>query len=147
MSARAAQRVTKRAPAKKKLSIVEPSKKAQRRLPWLVIISLICVFTVIFGVLFARVVLVKSSFKLQKLQNNLTAAEELHEELMLEAAKLESPAQIERKARALGMVDPVAINYIVADIPQRHENRIAYSDLPNSVSTTSTVAAIAGESP
>jgi hypothetical protein len=152
MTAHATQRTAKRAPAKrtpakKRLAVVDADKQSRRRLPWLLIISIVCVFTVIFGVLLARVVLVKTSFKLQKLQNNLAQAEELHEELLLEAAKMESPARIERMARAIGMVDPVAVNYIVADVPQRTQKRFAYGSLPQQVPTDSSVTAIAEDSP
>jgi hypothetical protein len=150
MSAHATQRstrATKRTPAKKRLSVVDAEKQSRRRLPWLLIISIVCVFTVIFGVLLARVVLVKTSFKLQNLQNNLAEAEELHEELLLEAAKMESPARIERMARAIGMVDPLEVNYIVADVRQRTQNRFAYGSLPQSVPADTSVAAIAEDSP
>ena len=149
MSRTAARRVERSAPAQERLSLVEPKqKKVRRRLPWMVIISLICVFAVIFGVLFARVVLVKSSFKLQRLQTELTAAEEMHEELMLEAAKMESPARIERVARSMGMVDPAAVNYIVADVPTGSNSRFASLDpIKRPPSNGSTVAALAEESP
>ena len=149
MSTRATtQRAPRRAPAKKRLSVVEPKqRRARRRLPWLVIISLVCVFTVIFGVLLSRVVLVKTSFKLQKLQDKLTAAEELHEELLLEAAKKESPARIEREARALGMVDPLTVNYIVAHVPRRSDARFASNELPETVPNEATVAATTEETP
>jgi hypothetical protein len=149
MSTRASsQRAPRKAAPRKRLSLVEPKqKKSRRRLPWLVIISLALVFTVIFGVLLSRVVLVKTSFKLQKLQERLTAAEELHEELMLETAKKESPARIEREARALGMVDPVTVNYIVADVPRKADQRFASEELSGSVTEGATVAATAEETP
>jgi cell division protein FtsL len=148
VTATSVQRTARKAPAKKRLSVVAAQKnKERRRLPWLLIISIVCVFTVIFGVLLARVVLVKTSFKLQKLQGELTQAEELHEELLLEAAKMESPARIERMARSIGMVDPLAVNYIVADVPQRAQKRFAYGTLPDTVPSDSTVAAIAEDSP
>lgn len=146
MSARA-QRVERKVPSRQRLSVVTPKQtKEKRRLPWLVILSLVCVFTVIFGVLLARVVLVKSSFKLQKIQEQLTAAEAMHEELMLEAAKMESPARIERVARSMGMIEPPTVNYIVADLPMRSQNRFAYGKFKRTV-PTDTVSALAEETP
>ena len=142
MSTRAPQRTPRKAAPRKRLALVKDEQgKERRRLPWLVIISIVCVFTVIFGVLLARVVLVKTSFKLQKLQEQLSAEEELQEELMLEAAHMESPARIGREARALGMVDPVTVNYIVADVPRRADGRFAYGALPERVTDATTVAA------
>ena len=144
----AAQRVERRkAPVQERLALVDAKAKERRRVPWLVIFSLIFVFTVIFGVLFARVVLVKTSFKLQRIQEDLTAAEELHEELMLEAAKMESPARIERTARAMGMVEPPTVNYIVADVPRREQARFAFGGLPTKAPSSETAAAIGEESP
>lgn len=149
MSKTATRRIERKAPSQERLKLVDAKqKKTRRKLPWLVIISLVCVFTVIFGVLIARVVLVKTSFKLQKLQTDLTAAEELHEELMLEAAKMESPARIERVAREMGMIEPPTVNYIVADIPRSSQNRFAavggMEQLPR---TDSSVAALGEETP
>ena len=149
MSKSAARKVERKAPAQRRLKLVDAQqKKTRRRLPWLVILSLVFVFTVIFGVLIARVVLVKTSFKLQKLQTDLTAAEELHEELILEAAKMESPARIEREARAMGMVDPPTVNYIVADIPRSSQDRFAsVGEIAPPVDTGSSVSALGEESP
>lgn len=149
MSKTAARRVERKAPAQQRLKLVDPKqKKSRRRLPWLVIISLVCVFTVIFGVLIARVVLVKTSFKLQKLQTELIAAEELHEELILEAAKMESPARIERVAREMGMIEPPTVNYIVADIPRSSQDSFAsVGGIEPSPSSDSSVAALGEETP
>jgi cell division protein FtsL len=149
MSRTATKRVERKAPARERLKLVKDDrKKVRRRIPWPVVIGLICVFTVIFGVLFARVVLVKTSFKLQKIQENLVAAEEMHEELLLEAAKMESPARIERVARSMGMIDPVTVNYIVADIPQRSQDRFTSVAQINPVpGTDSSVAALGEETP
>lgn len=149
MSKAAVRRVERKAPAKDRLKLLDgDQKKGRKRLPWLVIISLVCVFTVIFGVLISRVVLVKTSFKLQKLQSDLAAAEELHEELMLEAAKMESPARIERVATSMGMIEPPTVNYIVADVPRSSHSRFAsYGEIRPKVSSDTSVAALGEESP
>ena len=147
MSARP-QRLERKAPSRRPLSIVRDKKnKGRRRLPWLVILSLVCVVTVIFGVLLARVVLVKSSFKLQNLQEELAAQQEIHEELLLEAAKMESPARIERVARSMGMIEPPSVNYIVANLPRRSQNRFAYGEFKRTIPKATTVAALAEETP
>jgi cell division protein FtsB len=57
------------------------------------------------------------AFKLAELRKDLVAAETQHEELLLQAAKMESPDRIESIARnQLGMIDPNSVEYIVADV-------------------------------
>jgi cell division protein FtsB len=76
---------------------------------------------IVAAVLLEQVVLAQSAFHLSDLRRDLQAAEEKQEELLLEAAQLDSSARIERYAREnLGMVDPIpgGIQYIVADIKQ-----------------------------
>jgi hypothetical protein len=72
--------------------------------------------------LLEQVVLAQSAFKLTEIRQDLAVAEENREVLMLEAAKLDSAARIERYAREeLGMIDPAPhdVRYIVADIRPR----------------------------
>lgn len=89
-----------------------------RRLAPMVIVGAIVAVTLVFGVLLEQVVLAQSAFKLAHVRDRLVIAERRQEELRLEAARLESPARIERYARdVLGMVDPEQVTYIVADIP------------------------------
>ena len=76
---------------------------------------------IVAAVLLEQVVLAQSAFHLSDLRRDMQVAEEKHEELLLEAAQLDSSARIERYAREnLGMVDPVpgGVQYIVADIKQ-----------------------------
>lgn len=90
-----------------------------RRLAPFTIIAAIAIAAIVSGILLEQVVLAQSAFKLQKIRLELAEAEENREVLMLEAAKLDSDARVERYAReTLGMVDPPphAIRYIVADI-------------------------------
>jgi hypothetical protein len=82
---------------------------------------------ILFGILLEQVVLAQSAFKLTRVRERLVAAEARHEELLLEAASLDSAARIERYARdVLGMVDPlpVQVNYIVADLGTRPFKRV-----------------------
>lgn len=68
-------------------------------------------------VLLEQVVLAQSAFRLARVRAELARAEERHEELLLEAARLESPDRIERVARReLGMTDPQGLDYILADV-------------------------------
>lgn len=93
--------------------------RAGTRLAPLTILAVITIGGIVAGILLEQVVLAQSAFKLTKIRQELTAAEETREVLMLEAAKLDSAARIERYAREnLGMVDPEPHNvrYIVADI-------------------------------
>jgi cell division protein FtsB len=76
---------------------------------------------IVAAVLLEQVVLAQSAFHLSDLRRDLQVAEEKQEELLLEAAQLDSSARIERYAREnLGMVDPLpgGVQYIVADIKQ-----------------------------
>ncbi len=111
--------------AKADLRVVSRRKKkglinrAGTRVAPLTIVAVIAIGGIVAGVLLEQVVLAQSAFKLTKIRQELTAAEENREVLMLEAAKLDSEARIERYAREnLGMVDPEPHNvrYIVADI-------------------------------
>ena len=95
--------------------------RAGTRLAPLTILAVIAIGGIVAGILLEQVVLAQSAFKLTKIRQELTAAEENREVLMLEAAKLESAARIEKYAREnLGMVDPAPgnVRYIVADIPR-----------------------------
>jgi cell division protein FtsL len=87
-----------------------------------VIISVIAVFAVVVGVLLEQVVLAQSAFKLARVRERLVAEEERHQDLLLEATRLESSDRIERYAReVLGMVEahPGVTNYLVADVHVR----------------------------
>jgi cell division protein FtsB len=100
---------------RKKLKLIERAGMS-RAIPY-VIGGAIAIVAVVFAVLLEQVVLGQSAFKLAELRQGLIAAEAEHEELLLEAAKMESPDRIEQYARLnLGMTDPVSVEYIVADI-------------------------------
>jgi cell division protein FtsL len=99
-----------------------------RKLAPVVIVSAIVVMAVVVGVLLEQVVLAQSAFKLSRIREQVVAAEEKHQDLLLEAAKLESSDRIERYAReVLGMVepDPALVNYITADVHIRDRFRVA----------------------
>jgi cell division protein FtsL len=101
------------------LRLVEPlsaGTRVRRRVTMVAVV--VCVVTIVFGVLLERVILAQSAFKLAQFRDQLVAAEERHEELLLEASRLASPDRIEHYARsALGMVDASIVEYIVADVP------------------------------
>lgn len=91
---------------------------ARRMAPFTILASIV-IAGIVSAILLEQVVLAQSAFELQTIRQELTKAEEDREVLMLEAAKLESAARIERYAReTLGMVDPPphSVRYIVADI-------------------------------
>lgn len=116
MNARNAESVSS-TPAR--LRLVEPvsaGTRVRRRAAMIAVV--VCVVTIVFGVLLERVVLAQSAFKLAQIRDQLVAAEERQEELLLEASRLASPDRIEYFARsALGMVDASIVEYIVADVP------------------------------
>jgi cell division protein FtsB len=92
-------------------------RSSSRRVAPIVIVGAMFVIAVIFAVLLEQVVLAQSSFKVADVRARMLAAEERHEELLLEAARLASPDRIESYARdVLGMTDAIAVKYIVADI-------------------------------
>ncbi|HYI45963.1 MAG TPA: cell division protein FtsL [Actinomycetota bacterium] len=87
----------------------------------LTMVGVACVLggSIIFAVLLEQVVLAQSAFELGTLRQDMAAAESLHEELLLESAKLDNAARIERYARqSLGMVEPApgTVQYVVADV-------------------------------
>lgn len=93
------------------------------------IVGAIFTAALIAAILLEQVVLAQSAFQLSDLRNQLEAAEEKHEILILDAAKLDSPARIERYAKEnLGMLEPLpgGVQYIVADIktPKNIRSRI-----------------------
>lgn len=111
--------------AKPELKVVSRRKRkglinrAGTRIAPFTILAVIAIGGIVAGILLEQVVLAQSAFKLTKIRQELTIAEENREVLMLEAAKLDSAARIERYAREnLGMVDPPPhmVRYIVADI-------------------------------
>lgn len=90
-----------------------------RRLASLAILGGIVAIAVVFGVLLEQVVLAQSAFKMTRVRERLAEAEERHQELLLQAATLESSDRIERFARdELGMVEPGPgdVQYLSADI-------------------------------
>jgi cell division protein FtsL len=94
-------------------------RSATRRLAPLAIVGAIAIAATIFAVLLEQVVLAQSAFDLAGVREGIAKAEARHEELLLEAARLDSSARIERYARdTLGMIDPEPTNvqYIVADV-------------------------------
>jgi cell division protein FtsB len=93
-----------------------------RRTVHVVIVSSIAVFAVVVGVLLEQVVLAQSAFKLARVRERLVAQEQRHQDLLLEATRLEGSDRIERYARdVLGMVEskPQSTNYLVADVHVR----------------------------
>ncbi len=99
-----------------------------RRLASVAIIGGIVAAAVVFGVLLEQVVLAQSAFKMSRVRERLAVAEERHQELLLNAAKLESSDRIERFARdELGMVepDPGDVQYLSADIVRRGRRGVA----------------------
>lgn len=124
MTARA-QTARKAVDRKKHLSVVERRRKASgkssrgRTKSFVITVSLLLGGAIVVGVLLEQVTLAQSAFELAEIREDLVAAETRHEELLLEAANLDSATRIERYARSsLGMVDPApgSVEYIVADV-------------------------------
>ncbi|HWL65875.1 MAG TPA: hypothetical protein VNP73_07865 [Actinomycetota bacterium] len=81
--------------------------------------TVLLVVTILVAILLEQVILAQSAFELSSLRESLTAEEARHEELLMEAAKRDNAARIERFARqSLGMMDPAPghIHYVVADV-------------------------------
>jgi cell division protein FtsL len=93
-----------------------------RRMVPVVIITGIAVFAVVVGVLLEQVVLAQSAFKLARVREKLVVEEQRHQDLLLEATRLEGSERIERYAREiLGMVEarPEGTTYLTADVHVR----------------------------
>lgn len=120
-----------------------------RRLAPFTIMASIAIAAIVAAILLEQVVLAQSAFELQKIRLELTKAEENREVLMLEAAKLDSDARIERYAReTLGMVDPAphSVRYIVADIGLRRRGSALATATDPYLGTSGAAAAAAAAS-
>lgn len=124
MSARA-ESIRKSAPAKRDshLRVVDKRTKSKKRKSRGkaagITTSLVLAGAIVMGVLLEQVTLAQSAFELSKIRREFAVAEARHEELLLEAARLDSATRVERFARrSLGMVDPAPgqVEYIVADV-------------------------------
>jgi cell division protein FtsL len=148
-------RATQLHPAKKKtqLKVVRRRGKkgllkrsGSRRTAPLAILGVITAVAIVFGVLLEQVVLAQSAFELSSIRKSFTSAEARHEELLLESAKLDSSARIERFARdTLGMVDPLptSVQYIVADVGSNAASKAANRPPVRGVTTDSSGVAAA----
>ena len=157
--ARSAKRSDK-APERPELKVVRRRKNQRlikrtgaRRMAPFTILAVIAIGAIVAAVLLEQVVLAQSAFKLTHIREQLAEAEEDREVLMLEAAKLDSAARIERYAREnLGMVDPSPQNvrYIVANIPNRKLDNLAiangarYGDVGSGAENAAAVGASEG---
>jgi cell division protein FtsL len=97
-------------------------RSSSRRLAPLTIMVGLCALAIVFGILLEQVVLAQSAFKLARVRKKVVEAEANHQELLLEAAKLESSYRIEKFAREeLGMVEPAPgqVEYLIADVVGR----------------------------
>ncbi len=106
-----------RAPRRRSRRLIR--RETSRRVVPYVVAGVILAAGVIAGVLLEQVMLAQSAFKLQRIQERLQSAEAERQELLLEAAKLESPGRIEHFARTrIGMIDapPAQVQYIVANV-------------------------------
>lgn len=149
-----------KAPERPELQVVRRRKNQRlikrtgaRRMAPFTILAVIAIGAIVAAILLEQVVLAQSAFKLTHIREQLAEAEEDREVLMLEAAKLDSAARIERYAREnLGMVDPSPQNvrYIVANIPNRKLDNLAiangahYGDVGSAAATAAAVGASEG---
>jgi cell division protein FtsB len=99
--------------------------------------------SVVFGILLEQVVLAQSAFKMERVRRQLSATHSANQELLLQATRLEAPRRIQTYAREeLGMVEPQAVDYIVADIGSPTRRAVAPARRLVGVATTGpTVAA------
>lgn len=113
-----------------------------RRAAPLVVASILVAAVMITGVVLEQVLMAQSAFKLTESRARLAEAESRHEDLVLEATRLENPSRIEVFARdRLGMVDPnpLLTQYLVADIDLDDDARLAGRG-PSRLSTTGAAA-------
>ncbi|HEV3472047.1 MAG TPA: septum formation initiator family protein [Actinomycetota bacterium] len=149
MSARAAALGRRLAPSAPRLGLARRKTKklikrgkARRIAPAYLAIS-IAIGAIVAGVLLEQVVLAQSAFKLSAINERLQAAEARQEELLAEVAELESPGRIERYARTrLGMVDPVNVEYVVADVRIGGDNKLAQAIQAREIVEPSSATAI-----
>jgi cell division protein FtsL len=75
------------------------------------------VFTAVFGVVAAHVVLTQRQFRLDALETKAADAEARYERLRLEVAQLEAPERVVAAAQQLGMVPPATVTYVASTRP------------------------------
>ena len=150
MSARAHDVAVRRSARKPELKVVRRKSRnlikrsSEGRRISVLIAGGIVTLALIAAILLEQVVLAQSAFHLSDIRKDLEAAEEKHEILLLESARLDSSARIERYAREnLGMVDPIpgGVQYIVADIKQPKSLRTAIGAKHRTTIPTEGVAA------
>lgn len=149
-----AARLSAEGPSQAELSLVRRNSRrglirrsGSRRIAPAIIVGVISVVVLVVGVLLEQVVLAQSAFKLSGIRQELAQAEELQEELRLEAARLESPARIEAYARdRLGMVEPLEVDYIVVDVRTASRSKLAGLPTTKEVARTGPASA-AGVTP
>lgn len=118
------------------------NRSGARRYAPAIVIAAIVAGAVIFGVLMEQIVLAQSAFKLSDMNKRVAAAESRHEELLFQAAKLESPGRVEHYARTkLGMVDSPVVNYIVAAVHHGAKNGPSLAARGDDLSATGEAAA------
>jgi hypothetical protein len=70
------------------------------------IIFALAVTVAFFGLIYSRISLDNSAFEIQKLEDQITAQEDLHWQLRMELAELQDPAALDQQIVQLGMVYP-----------------------------------------
>lgn len=135
-------------PARPPLTVVgrrparAPMPEDSRRLAKLLIAGALGVAAIIFTVVLEQVVLAQSAFHLTKIRAELAAAEGQHQELLVDATRLENPTRIESYARSrLGMIDPPYVDYLVARIPRPPDERASSSRAAGPPASTGRAAA------
>lgn len=103
-------------------------RSGSRRLAPAGVAAAVLIGAIIFSILLEQVVLAQSAFDLAKLTARVNAAEESHQALLVQWARLQSQDRIEHYARTrLGMIDPPPgdIQYVVANVSHDVGGRLA----------------------
>ncbi|MGA9596456.1 MAG: hypothetical protein WBV06_09885 [Acidimicrobiia bacterium] len=70
------------------------------------VIFALAVTVAFFGLIYSRISLDNSAFEIQKLDDQITAQEQMHFQLRMQLAEMEDPAALDQEIADLGMVYP-----------------------------------------
>ncbi len=97
-----------------RLTVVPPSRP--HRLPVILGMVAVAILTVMFGFAAFHAQMAEAQYRLESVEVDLALEQERIHDLEIQLGELNSPAQIERKARGiLGMVDPITPIDVIVD--------------------------------
>lgn len=101
------------APPERPPLLLVPPRVRRRRAGLLTAAACTALFAVMLGLVAFQMRIAQGQGRLDRLERDIRAEELRYDRLRLEVARLQSPEQVVAAAKALGMVEPDAITYVV----------------------------------